>query len=208
VEDVHDDRLDVAADQFLYLPMLDPAGGGVRAMTMAVRTASAPLGMVSTIRRAIAELDGDLPMAKVQSMERVLGDSMSRTSFTMSVLLIAALIALFLGAVGIYGVLSYVVSQRTPEIGVRLALGASPAAVRRMVLSHGMRLAGIGVLIGLIAAVVLGRVMLGLLYGVSPADPVTLVAASAIFLAVAGLASLLPAIRAAGTDPVDALRAT
>ena len=159
VGDVHGTGLDVAAEQFLYLPMLDAAGGGVRAMTMTVRTAVEPLSMVSAIRGAIAELDGDLPMAKVQSMERVLGDSMSRTSFTMSVLLIAALIALFLGAVGIYGVLSYVVSLRTQEIGTRLALGASPGAVLRMVLSQGMRLAGVGALTGLVAAVALGRVM-------------------------------------------------
>ena len=215
VGDVHNEGLDVAAEQFLYLPVLDangggmwnPAAGGPQAMTMTVRTASDPLGMVSAIRQAIAELDGDLPMARIQSMERVLGNSMSRTTFTMSMLVIAALIALFLGAVGIYGVLSYIVSLRTPEIGTRLALGASPGTVLRMILSQGMRLAGTGALMGLVAAVVLGRVMVALLYGVSPVDPVTLVAASAIFLAVAVFASLLPAARAAGTAPVDALRA-
>jgi ABC-type antimicrobial peptide transport system permease subunit len=141
-------------------------------------------------------------------MRRVLGDSMTRTSFTMSLLVISALIALFLGAVGIYGVLSYVVSQRTPELGIRSVLGASPGAVRRMVLSQGMRLAGVGVLIGLVGAVALGRVMVAQLYGVSPVDPVTLVVASAIFLGVAVLASLLPAARAAGTAPADALRAS
>jgi len=208
VGDVHHTSLDGPADQFLYLPIADATGGGVQAMTMAVRTTVEPLSLVSTIRSAIAELDRDLPMAKVQSMEGVLGDSMSRTSFTMSVLVIAALIALFLGAVGIYGVLSYVVSLRTPEIGTRLALGASPGAVRRMVLSQGMRLAGVGALMGLVAAVALGRVMVGQLYGVSPVDPATLVATSAIFLAVAVLGSLLPAARAAGTAPVDALRAS
>jgi predicted permease len=209
VGDVHDASLDVPADQVLYLPILDSAGGGVRAMamTMTVRTAVEPLSAVSAIRSAIAELDGELPIAEVQSMERVLADSMSRTSFTMSVLVIAALIALFLGATGIYGVLSYVVSQRTPEIGIRSALGASPANVRRMVLSQGMRLAGSGLLLGLIAAVTLGRVMQAQLYGVNPVDPVTLLAASLIFLAVAILASLLPAARAARTPPMDALRA-
>jgi putative ABC transport system permease protein len=206
VGDVHDAGLDVPADQFLYVPILDAGSRGVRAMTMTVRTAVEPLSVVSAIRSAIAELDGDLPMAKVQSMERVLGDSMSRTSFTMSVLVIAALVALFLGSIGIYGVLSYVVSQRTPEIGIRSALGATPGAVRRMVLSQGMWLAGIGLLIGFVAALALGRVMVGQLYAVSPVDPVTLVAASAIFFAVAVFASLLPAARAAGTAPVDALR--
>lgn len=208
VGDVHDTSLEVAADQFMYLPMLDSAGGGVRAMTMTVRTAVEPLRVVNAIRGAITELDGDLPMAEVRSMQRVLGDSLSRTSFTMTLLVIAALVALFLGSVGIYGVLSYVVSQRATEIGVRLALGASPGNVRGMVLSQAIRLAGIGVLIGLISALALGRVMLALLYGVRPIDPVTLVAASAIFLAVAIIASLLPAARAAGTAPADALRAS
>jgi putative ABC transport system permease protein len=207
VGDVHHTSLEEPAEQFLYLPMVDTAGGDVDEMTMTVRTASEPLSLVSAIRSAIAELDGDLPMAKVQSMERVLGNSMSRTSFTMSVLLIAAVIALVLGAVGIYGVLSYVVSLRTPEIGTRLALGASPGAVLRMVLSQGMRLAGIGAVMGLVTALVLGRVMVTLLYGVSPVDAVTLATASAIFLLVAVLASLLPAFRAAATAPVDALRA-
>jgi predicted permease len=208
VGDVHDVGLDEPALQSLYLPIVDAAGGNVGAMTMTVRTTSEPLSLVSAIRGAIAEVDRDLPLAKVQSMERVLGDSMSRTSFTMSVLVIAALVALFVGAVGIYGVLSYVVSLRTPEIGTRLALGASPGAVLRMVLSQGMRLAGVGALMGLVAALVIGRVMVALLYGVSPVDPVTIVAASAIFLAVAALACLLPAARAAGIAPVDALRAS
>ena len=207
VGDVHNESLDAAAEQLLYLPMIDAAGGGVQAMFVTVRTAVEPLSLVGTIRGAIAEVDGDLPMAKVQSMERVVGDSMSRTSFIMSVLVIAALVALFLAAVGIYGVLSYVVRLRTPEIGIRLALGASPVGVRRMVLSQGMRLAVAGALIGLVAAIALGRVIVAVLYGVSRFDPVTLVATSAIFLSVAVLASLLPAARAARTAPADALPA-
>jgi predicted permease len=207
VGDVHEVALDEPALQSLYLPIVDAAGGDVDAMRMTVRTTSEPLSVVSAIRGAIAELDGDLPIAKIQSMERVVGDSMSRTSFTMSVLVIAGLIALFLGAVGIYGVLSYVVSLRTPEIGTRLALGASPGDVHRMVLSQGMRLAGVGLLIGFVAALALGRVVVAQLYEVSPLDPVTLGAALAVFLAVAVLASLLPASRAAGTAPAEALRA-
>ena len=214
VGDVHTRGLDVAVEQVLYLPILDPAGGGLwsaaaggpQAMTITVRTAGEPLGMVNAIRAAIAELDREVPMARVRPMSHVLGDSMSRTSFTMSALVIAALIALFLGSVGIYGVLAYVVSLRTAEIGTRLALGASSGAVRRMIVSQGMRLAGVGALVGLVAALVLGRVMVALLYGVSPLDPTTLIAASAIFLAVGVLASLLPAARAAGTAPMDALR--
>jgi putative ABC transport system permease protein len=208
VGDVHDTGLDAGPDQFLYLPMLSTVstGAGSTAMTMTVRTATHPLSSVPAIRGAIAELDPDLPIAQVQPMQRVLDHSMSRTSFTMSLLVIAAIVALFLGAIGIYGVLSYVVSQRVTEIGVRTALGASPGKLLGMVLSQGMRLAGVGVLIGLIAALALGRAVAALLYGVGPMDPGTLVAASALFLAVAGLASLLPASRAAAAAPTDALR--
>jgi len=206
VGDVHDANLETEGEQFLYLPIVDSTGGGAREMTMTVRAGVEPLSLVNAIRAAIAELDTDLPMADVQSMERILGDSMSRTSFVMSLLLIGALIAVFLGAVGIYGALSYLVSQRTPEIGIRSALGADRNHVRRMFLWQGMRLAIVGVLIGLIAAVGLGRVMQALLYEVSPVDLATLVAASAIFITVAALASYLPASRAARTAPVDALR--
>ncbi len=201
VGDVRDERLDAPARPSIYLP----AARG--AMTMTVRTSVEPLGVVSAVRSAIAEVDADLPMGKVQTMERVVGDSMNRTTFTACVLLIAALVALFLGSVGIYGVLSYVVSQRTAEIAIRSALGASPEAVRRLILSQGLRLTGIGVLIGLATAVALGRLLATQLYGVSPVDPVTIAAAAALFLAVALFASLLPAARAAGTAPVDALRA-
>jgi len=203
IRDVHDAGLNVAPDSFLYFPMR-----GVGQTTVTLRTAVEPLSLVNLIRRELAGLDRDLPMGKVQTMDRVVASSIGRTSFTMSVLVIAAAIAVLLGAIGIYGVLSYVVSQRTQEIGIRVVMGASPGAMRRMVLSQGMRLTGVGALIGLVAALVLGRIMVALLYGVSPVDPVTLVGASAIFLAVAGLASLLPAARAAGTDPVDALRAS
>jgi putative ABC transport system permease protein len=208
VGDVHVRGLDVGAEQSVYLPMLDPDGDtGMLSltdpMTFTVRTAGEPLGIVSAIGSAIAELDPDLPMADVRTMDRILGDSMSRTSFTMSILLIAALIALFLGSVGIYGVLSYVTSQRIPEIGIRSALGASPGAVGRMVLTQGMKLAAIGLVIGFFGAIALGRVMVAELYEVSPFDSVTFVAASAIILGVAALASLLPAARAAGTSPVE-----
>lgn len=212
VGDVHDLSLDLSPDQNMYLPLLDVEGTpnefvSLSGGALAVRTAVEPLSFVSAIRAAIAEVDPDLPMADIRTMQGVVGDSIARTSFTMSLLLLGALIALFLGAVGIYSMLSYVVSQRTPEIGIRSALGATPETVRRMFLSQGMRLAAAGVLIGLLAAVALGRVMLAQLYGVTPTDPVTLFAGSAIFLAVAGAASLLPAARAARTAPLDALRA-
>jgi predicted permease len=208
VGDVHHSGLDVPVDQFAYLPLLDAEGNrnAARAMTVTVRATVDPLSLVRVIRSAIAEVDPDLPMANVQSMREVLGDSMSRTTFTASMLTLAAVVALFLGSVGIYAVLSYVVSQRTAEIGIRSALGATPGNLRRMILSQGMWLAGIGVLLGLAAAVALARLLAAQLYGVEPFDPVTIAAAAAIFVAVALVACLLPAARAASTAPLDALR--
>jgi len=135
-------------------------------------------------------------------------DSMSRATFTMSLLLLAAIIALFLGSVGIYGVISYIVSQRTPEIGVRLALGADSKKVRRMILVHGMKLAGAGVVIGLMGAILMGCLLTSLLYGVSSFDPVTFVGGSLIFLAVAALAAIIPALRASRIPPAVALQST
>ena len=126
-------------------------------MRIVVRSDADPLSLVPAIRSAIEEIDSDLPISDIRSMEDVVADSMSRTSFTMSLLLLAAIIALFLGSVGIYGVISYVVSQRTSEIGVRLALGADSKKVRRMILINGMKLAGAGVAIGLMTAALMGR---------------------------------------------------
>lgn len=208
VGDVHHVGLNRPPEQFMYLSMLDAEGvpNAPSAMTVTMRTAVEPLSLVSAVRTAIAEFDPDVAMANVRPMHVVLGDSMSRTSFTASVLTIAGLVALFLGAVGIYGVLSYVVSQRTSEIGIRSALGATPGAVLRMVLSQGIGVAGIGVLIGLVGALGAGRVIAAQLFGVSPFDVVTLAGATALFLVVAAIASLLPAARAAGTAPLDALR--
>ena len=124
-------------EQFMYLSMLDDEDPPA-AMTVTVRTAVDPLSLVNALRTAIAEFDADVAIGERSTDGAVLGDSMSRTSFTASVLTIAGLVALFLGAVGIYGVLSYVMTQRTPEIGIRSALGATPGAVLRMVLSQGI----------------------------------------------------------------------
>jgi putative ABC transport system permease protein len=204
--DVHDTGLEIPAEQFVYKPMLDSVGGGVRAMTVVVRSDADPLSMVPVIRSTIEAIDSDLPISDIMTMEDVVGDSLSRTSFTMSLLVLAAMIALFLGAVGIYGVISYVASQRTSEIGVRMALGAESGAVRTMILMQGMKLAGLGVVIGLLAAAAMGRLLTTLLYGVSPLDPLTLVGGSVIFLAVAALAGIIPARRAARTPPAVALQ--
>jgi ABC-type antimicrobial peptide transport system permease subunit len=159
------------------------------------------------IRSIVEALDPDLPVTDVRLLDAVVADSMSRTSFTMTLLVVAALVALFLGAVGVYGVTAYTVSRRTGEIGVRQALGADQGRVRGMVLGQGMKLAGIGVAIGVLGALLLGRVVASLLFDVSPYDAITLVSGSVIFLAVAALATWVPSSRAAAIPPAVALRA-
>jgi len=207
VGDVPSLTIDQPATETVYKPMLDSIGGGVVAMSVVVRSESDPAALVPAIRGLIGELDPDLPMTNVQMLDDVVADSMSRTSFTMTLLVIAAIVALFLGAVGVYGVTSYTVSERTGEIGVRQALGADGGTVRGMVLGEGMRLALIGVVIGLAGALALGRVVASLLFGVSPYDAVTLAAGSVIFLVVAALATVIPARRASAIPPAVALRA-
>ncbi len=208
VGNVHAAGLEFPAEQYVYKPMLDSIGGGVRAMSMVVRSDADPLSLVPAIRSAIGSIDPDLPISAIRTMDDLVGASLSRTTFTMTLLAIAAIIALFLGSVGIYGVISYIVSRRTSEIGVRLALGADFRGVRRMILLQGMRLAGAGTVIGLIGAALLGRLLTTLLYGVTPFDPITFVGGSAIFLAVASLACLIPAQRAARAAPAVALQST
>ncbi len=207
VGDVHDTGLDAPPEQFIYKPMLDSVGGGVRPLMMVVRTDGDPEALVPGIRSTVEAMDPDLPITNLRSMQDIVGASLSRTTFTMYLLILAAVIALFLGSVGIYGMLSYVATQRTAEMGVRFALGADPGMVRRIFLTQGLKLAGAGVVLGLVGALALGGVMSSLLYGIRPTDPLTLAAVSVAFLAVATLASLVPARRAARTSPAVALRA-
>ena len=206
VGDVHDESLEVDAEQFSYKPMLDSIGGGVRPMMMVVRTDLDPNLLVAPIREAVAELDPDLPITEMRSLDGILSNSLSRTSFTMTLLMLASVIALFLGAVGVYGVLSYVAAQRAPEMGVRLALGADGPKVGKIILTQGMVMAAVGVALGLGGAAALSGVLGSLLFGVSPMDAATLTTVSLIFLGVAALASALPAARASRTHPAIALR--
>ena len=177
-------------------------------MAYAIRTARPDAAsLLPEVRQAIWSINPNLPLAAVQTLEEILDESMARTSFTLVMLGIAAAVALLLGAVGIYGVIAYVVSQRTREIGVRMALGAEQSQVSRLVLRQGLVLTGVGVLVGLGAAVGLTRLMSALLFGVSPVDPVTYGAVSVALTSVALVACYIPARRAAGVDPVEALRA-
>lgn len=140
-------------------------------------------------------------------MQDLDNESMARTSFTLVMLAIAGAMALILGIVGIYGVIAYAVTQRTREIGIRMALGAEPAGLRQMFVRHGLLLAGIGAILGLGAAAGLTRLMSTLLFGVKALDPVTYLGVAAILIAAAALASYFPARRATKVDPLEALRA-
>ncbi len=213
VGNVHDDGLSEDPTLVVYWPMAmnDFYGGDgafvQRAMAFAVRTSRpSPSTLLPEARQAVWSVNGNLPLANVQSLQDILDGSLARTSFTLIMLAIAAAVALILGVVGIYGVISYIVSQRTREIGVRMALGADQSDVSRMVLRQGMILAGSGLVVGLLAAAGLTRLMGSLLYGVEATDPVTFATVAALLGGVALLASYLPALRAARTDPVEALR--
>jgi predicted permease len=172
-----------------------------------VRTAVDPLSMAASVRNAIWAVDKDQSVANIDSMEHIVAGAVARQRFSMLLLAIFAGIALILAAVGIYGVMSYSVAQQTREIGIRMALGAQRSDVLKMTVKQGLRLVVFGLIIGLAAAFILTRVMASLLFGISATDPLTFISISLILLAVAILASYLPALRATRVDPMIALRA-
>lgn len=178
-----------------------------RAMAFAVRSRIATEGLLPQVREAVWGLNPNLPLAEVRTLDEILADSMARTSFTLVMLGVSAAMALLLGVVGIYGVVSYVVSLRTREIGVRLALGAEAGSVRSMILRQGMVLTGAGILVGLLLAGGATRAMSALLYGVSPVDPVTFGGVALMLALVTLAATYLPAHRATRVDPVETLKA-
>jgi predicted permease len=177
-------------------------------MSLVVKTSMPDaLLLAPQIRRAVQSVDPTVPVAHVASMESIMRSSISRFRFTSVLLGISAGVALVLAAVGLYGVVSYVVSRRTREIGIRIAIGARPSAVSRSVVRRSLTLVAGGIVVGLAAAFIATRAMRGLLFGVEPTDPITLLGASVVLALVAGLASWIPARRAAKVDPVEALRA-
>jgi putative ABC transport system permease protein len=175
-------------------------------MGILVRTASDPMSLANAARGKIWEIDPDQPIENVKSMQQVLYDSVSSNRFNMILFGIFAAVALVLAAVGVYGVIAYTVSQRTHEIGIRVALGASSRDILKLIVGQGVVLSVIGVLLGLVAAFVLTRTMSGLLYDVSPTDPITFVSIALLLLAVAVIASYVPARRATKVDPTIALK--
>jgi ABC-type antimicrobial peptide transport system permease subunit len=179
----------------------------VRTVTFAIRSNRAGTeGFLAQVRRAVWSVNAELPLASVRTMQDVYDQSLVRTSFTLVMLGIAGVMALALGIIGIYGVISYVVSRRTHEIGIRMALGARPADILRMVLGQGAELAAVGIVLGLIASYALTRLMVTMLFGVRPTDPLTFAAVAIVLIAVALVACWIPARRAMRVDPMVALR--
>jgi predicted permease len=203
VRDVKTARLDAAAPPVMYRSVLQVSN---LALTLVVRTTQDPAALGESIRREVRAVDPNEPVFSVRTMDAVVAAAFAERRFTMVLLALFAATALVLSAIGIYGVMAYLVAQRTREIGIRIALGASRRDVLSMVLGQGVRLAAAGVAAGLLGAVVVTRAISTLLYAVSPRDPGTLVALSATLTAVALLACYIPARRATRVDPIRALR--
>lgn len=210
VGDVRGISLDKEPMGAVYYAMVNKPGVDkewlARSMAYAVRTNVPPSTLVAAVRRELAQLDPTLPLAETRNLSSVVAAAQGGMRFSMIGFAVAAVMGLFMGAIGLYGVLSYVTAQRTREIGVRMALGATPASVRVAVLRRGIAVSGIGLFAGLVAAVSLRGLATPLLYGITPTDPLTLLAVSVVLLSVGALATWLPARRAARLDPVRALR--
>ena len=203
VGDARHMRLDEEVEPMSYWPQPELT---YSFMTLVIRTRGDAGNVAAGARGVIQSLDSEQPVADVRTMDSLLANSIARARFSALLLAVFASVALVLAAIGIYGVISYVVAQRGHEIGLRMALGAQARDVVRLVLRHGMMLAGLGVAIGLAGAFALTRVMTTLLFGVTPTDAVTFVTVSALLLIVAFLACYIPARRATKVDPLVALR--
>jgi putative ABC transport system permease protein len=186
-----------------WMPLAQMPSGS---MDVVLRTTGAPLALSNAVREAVWSLDRDLPIPSIQTIEQILSERVAQRRLNMLLLGLFAMVALILAAVGIYGVMNYAVTQRTNEIGVRIALGAQSGDVIGLVLKQGMALTLVGVAIGLIATFAMTRLMTSLLFGVSATDPITFAAIAALLIAVAILACWIPARRATKVDPMVALR--
>jgi predicted permease len=208
VGDVHDEGLDRPASDTVYLTAAD------RLVPYIIRTVSFVIrservgtaGFLEDVQQAVWSVNADLPLASVQTLEDVHRRSLERTSLTLVLMAIIGGMALLLGVVGIYGVLSCALSQRTREIGIRIALGAQNSTVQRLFFRQGLSVVAVGAAIGLAGAAALTRLMASLLFGVTPLDPATYAAGTVLLVAAAALASYLPVRRATRIDPIEALR--
>jgi putative ABC transport system permease protein len=204
VKDVRQFELNAEPKPQMYLTYRQ--AGFFEPRDLVVKTDVDPASLAATVRKAVWEIDKDQPVSNIQTMEEILADSIARQRFSMLLLAIFAGVALVLAGVGIYGVMSYSVAQRTHEIGIRMALGAQTSAVLKLAVGYGLKLVIAGLVIGLIAAFALTRVMSTLLFGITATDPATFTLISLLLIAVAALASYIPARRATRVNPIIALR--
>ncbi len=215
VEDVHVHGVDQKAPAIVYWPAMfydrfrtPPLMGGLRFASFAIHSSRAGTeGLLGEMQQAVWSVNADLPLASPGTMQQMYTQSMARTTFTLVMLAIAGSMALALSFIGIYGVISYSVAQRTRELGIRLALGANKSELIWMFVRSALVLTGVGTAVGLGAAAALMRLLRTLLFGISPLDPITFTAVPVVLIAAAALASYLPARRSASVDPVEALRA-
>jgi predicted permease len=200
--------LDAADRAELYLPYRQPlfSNWTVRPMQVVVRTAGDPLMAAATMRREIARIDAEQPISDVRTMDERIGRSLESRRFNMILLAAFAVLALALAAIGIYGLIAYAVTERTHEIGVRLALGAQRRDVMAMIVAQGMAMTAAGTAAGIVSALLVTRLMSSLLFGVSTVDPITFTAIPVLLAAVAFVACYVPARRATRVDPLVALR--
>ncbi|HEV2830123.1 MAG TPA: ABC transporter permease [Pyrinomonadaceae bacterium] len=203
VGNIKTDGFDKPDQPHIYLPILQMPG---YSMAVYVRTEGNPAGLAQALRQEVQAVDPNLPLFGEQTMETLVATSLAQRRFAMRVVALFGVLALFLAGIGIYGVMAYSVTQRTREIGIRLALGASRRSILSWLLRQGMRLTLIGVALGLIGALALGRLLRGLLFGIAPTDVVTYGGLTLLLAAVALLACYIPARRATKVDPLIALR--
>ena len=209
VKDAKLDSLTGQHEETVYRPIAQaPVGvAPIAALSIVMRTSRDPAALASSLRKTVAQIDPATPVSNIQTMRDIVDRSAARQQFTTRLFALFAAIALLLGVVGIYGVMSYAVAQRQREIGVRMALGASPLDAQRLVLGEGLRLAGAGIVVGIVLSLLATRLLGTLLYGVTPTDPLTFAIVPVLLAGVALLASYLPARRATQVDPTTALRA-
>ncbi len=207
VGDVKLGGMDSDANPTIYVPLSqNPYPNALRNVSLVMRTKSSESGSpVAEIRKLVRSLDRGVPISKDQSMEKVISDSLAQRRFSVMLFVIFAGLATLLAFVGIYGVMAYVVAQRTQEIGVRMSIGATSSDILKMIVSDGVKLAAAGIAIGAVTAFGLTRLMRSLLFGVGPSDPMTFTAIVLVLLTVALLASIIPAVRAAAVNPLLAL---
>jgi putative ABC transport system permease protein len=206
VPDTKQDSLRDTTSASMYVPWAQASRRFTGELWLVARTASDPAETGAAIRRLVHDIDRAVPVSDVRTMDAVISDSVNKSRFTTLLVAAFALLALALGAVGIYGVMSYLVGERRREMGIRIALGASRVSVMRLVLRRAAWLAGAGAAIGIVGAIVTTRSLRQWLYGVSPMDPATFLLVPVLFLAVAALASSAPALRATRADPASTLR--